>query len=173
VSGDYRFCPRCGTPLVPAPAGDGMRAACPDAACGFVYWDNPVPVVAALVEVEGRVVLARNVAWPEKVFGLVTGYLERDEAPAAAVCREVAEELGVTATRADLIGLYPFPAKNQLLIAYHVVADGQIRLNEELAEYRLIDPGRLKPWDYGTGFAVRDWLLARAADGGRGGNLLR
>lgn len=150
-----------------------MRAACPDAACGFVHWDNPVPVVAALVEVDGRVVLARNVAWPEKVFGLVTGYLERDEAPAAAVCREVAEELGVTATRADLIGLYPFPAKNQLLIAYHVVADGQIRLNEELAEYRLIDPGRLKPWDYGTGFAVRDWLLARAADGGRGGNLLR
>jgi NADH pyrophosphatase NudC (nudix superfamily) len=166
VSGDYRFCPRCGTPLVPVSADAGLRPGCPKAGCAFVHWDNPVPVVAALVEHDGRVVLARNVAWPEKVFGLVTGYLERDEAPEAAVCREVAEELGLAATRADLIGLYPFPAKNQLLIAYHVVADGQIRLNEELAEYRLIDPERLKPWDYGTGFAVRDWLAARTVVGG-------
>jgi len=166
VSGDYRFCPRCGTSLVPTPAGDGIRAACPEAGCGFVHWDNPVPVVAALVELDGRIVLARNVAWPEKVFGLVTGYLERDEAPEAAVAREVAEELGLTATREDLIGLYPFRSKNQLLIAYHVLAEGTVRLNEELAEYRLIDPERLKPWDFGTGFAVRDWLAGRAVSGG-------
>ena len=67
-----------------------------------------------------------------------------------------------TATAVSLIGLYPFPQKNQLLIAYHVVAEGEVVLNEELAEIRLIAPERLKAWDFGTGFAVRDWLLARA-----------
>jgi len=36
------------------------RMACPDAACGYVHWDNPIPVVAAIVEHEGRVILARN-----------------------------------------------------------------------------------------------------------------
>lgn len=163
MGGDYRFCPRCGSALVPAVAGSCVRAACPDTGCGFVHWDNPVPVVAALVELDGRIVLARNVAWPEKVFGLVTGYLERDEAPEGAVAREVAEELGLSATGVALIGLYPFAAKNQLLIAYHVRAAGMVTLNEELAEYRLIEPERLKAWDFGTGPAVRDWLAARGA----------
>ncbi len=144
-------------------AGGLLRPTCPAEGCSFVLWDNPVPVVAALVEYGGQVLLARNVAWPEKSFGLVTGYLERDEAPEQAVAREVAEELGLVATVVALIGLYPFRQKNQLLIAYHVVAEGEVVLNEELAEIRLIEPERLKAWDFGTGFAVRDWLLARAA----------
>lgn len=139
-----------------------MRPTCPDDVCGFVLWDNPVPVVAALVEYEGQVLLARNVAWPEKSFGLITGYLERDETPAQAVAREVAEELGLAAQAVTLIGLYPFAPKNQLLIAYHVAAAGRIVLNEELAEFRLIERERLKAWDFGTGLAVRDWLRAGA-----------
>ena len=159
----YRYCPQCGGELVLREAGGLERPTCLAEGCGLVLWDNPVPVVAALVELEGRIVLARNVAWPENAFGLVTGFLERDETPAQAVAREVAEELGLTATAVSLIGLYPFTQKNQLLIAYHVVAQGRIVLNEELAEVRLIEPGRLKAWDFGTGFAVADWLLARVA----------
>ena len=160
---DYRFCPQCGSGLVARDTGGVSRPACPVEACGFVVWDNPVPVIAAIVETAGRIVLARNVAWPEKVFGLVTGYLERDEAPEAAVAREVGEELGLRATSVRLVGLYPFAEKNQLIIAYHVIADGRIDLNEELAEVRLIDPDKLKAWDFGTGPAVRDWLAMRAA----------
>jgi NAD+ diphosphatase len=34
-------------------------------------------------------------------------------------------------------------------------------LNEELAEYRLIAPEKLRPWPQATGLAVRDWLLGR------------
>lgn len=163
MSDGWRFCPQCGGALKLREAGGFMRPSCRNATCGFVLWDNPVPVVAALVEHEGRIVLARNVAWPENAFGLVTGFLERDEAPEVAVVREVAEELGLAATAVSLIGLYPFTQKNQLLIAYHVVAEGRIVLNEELAEVRLIEPARLKAWDFGTGLAVADWLLARAA----------
>jgi len=70
----YRFCPRCGSGLVARDTGGVSRPACPVEACGFVVWDNPVPVIAAIVETAGQIVLARNVAWPEKVFGLVTGY---------------------------------------------------------------------------------------------------
>jgi len=159
----YRFCPQCGSGLVARDTGGVSRQVCSAGSCGFVVWDNPVPVVAAIVEYAGRVVLARNAAWPEKVFGLVTGYLEPDEAPEVAVAREVGEELGLRATAVNLVGLYPFARKNQLIIAYHVIADGQIVLNEELAECRLIDPDKLKAWDFGTGPAVRDWLTARAA----------
>ena len=154
----WRYCPRCGQPLASVNVGGLPRRACPDAACGFVHWDNPFPVVAALVEWRGMIVLARNHAWPEGNFGLVTGFLERDENPDAAVAREVKEELNLDATAISLIGVYPFLRKNEVILAYHVVAAGAIALNEELAEYRLVAPAQLKPWDFGTGHAVRYWL---------------
>jgi NADH pyrophosphatase NudC (nudix superfamily) len=117
--------------------------------------------VAALVELEGSIVLARNHAWAEGVFGLVTGFLEAGESPEAAVAREVAEELGLMTSGVSLIGVYPFERKNEIIIAYHVETSGEIVLNEELAEFRLIAPEKLRPWDFGTGLAVRDWLARR------------
>ena len=39
-----------------------------------------VEVVAAVIEYQGRVLLARNAGWPAKMFALVTGFLERDDA---------------------------------------------------------------------------------------------
>lgn len=159
---EWRHCPRCGGTLQRSMLAGLSRLACAEDACGFVHWDNPVPVVAALVEHEGMIVLARNHAWPEKLFGLVTGFLERDEDPRHAVVREVKEELDLDATDVGLIGAYPFPRNHEVIIAYHVVAHGTIRLNEELAEYRRIAPDKLRDWDYGTGLAVRDWLRLRA-----------
>lgn len=134
------------------------RLAC---ACGYVHWDNPVPVVAAIVEHEGAVILARNRDWPEKMYGLVTGFLEKDESPEAGVKREVKEELDLEPLGASLVGLYPFARRNELIIAYHVPAAGAVRLNEELADYRRIAPEKLRPWDFGTGLAVADWLARR------------
>ena len=157
----FRFCPLCGQCLSDQELAGRQRRACPDAACGFVHWDNPLPVVAALVEFEGRMVLARNAAWAAGKFGLVTGFLERDETPEAAVAREVKEELDLDADTVRLIGVYAFPVKNELILAYHVGASGVIRLNEELAEIRLVVPEKLKAWDFGTGCAVRDWLAGR------------
>jgi len=59
-----RFCPRCAAPLTQPAVDDGKRSVC-SAGCGFVNYDNPIPVVAAVVEHEGRVVLAVNRAWRE------------------------------------------------------------------------------------------------------------
>ena len=136
------------------------RLAC-SAACGYVHWDNPVPVVAAIVEHEGGVILARNKDWPEKMFGLITGFLEKDETPESGVAREVKEELGLDASATHFIGLYPFARRNELLIAFHVPAEGAVVLNEELAAYKRIAPEKLRPWDFGTGLALADWLRNR------------
>lgn len=159
MSSGFRFCPRCALPLVLGAHGGAKRLAC---ACGFVHWDNPIPVVAAIVEHEGAVILARNKDWPEKMFGLITGFLEKAETPEAAVAREVNEELSLDVTAVHLVGLYPFERRNELIIAYHVPASGEVRLNEELADYRRIAPEKLRPWDFGTGLALRDWLARRA-----------
>jgi ADP-ribose pyrophosphatase YjhB (NUDIX family) len=137
------------------------RQRCPDKACGFVHWNNPVPVVAAIIEHEGRVLLARNRMWPAKFFGLVTGFLEKNETPQAGVLREVEEEVGLKGTIEGFVGHYGFAQMNQLIIAFHVKAAGPITLNEELAEYKLLEPAQVRPWPTGTGHAMRDWLAAR------------
>jgi NAD+ diphosphatase len=61
---DYKYCPICASALILKIEGERERAACPSG--HWTHWDNPLPVVAALVEVEGRILLARNAAWPEK-----------------------------------------------------------------------------------------------------------
>ena len=159
---EFRFCPRCATALERGIHGERERSACP--ACGWVHWDNPTPVVAAVIEYEGKVFLARNAAWPEGRFALVTGFLERDETPRDAVIREVKEETQLDALDARLIGVYDFALRNQVIIAYHVPAQGEVRLNEELVEYRLIEPAKVRVWPRGTGLALADWLRARGRE---------
>lgn len=159
MSTGYRYCPCCATPLERQVVAERERSRC--AACSWVHWDNPTPVVAALIEYQGKVLLARNRAWPEKMFALVTGFLERDETPQQAVAREVAEETALTTVSSTLIGVYEFARKNELIIAYHVEAEGEVRLGEELIDYRLIEPPRLRPWPLGTGLAMADWMRAR------------
>lgn len=155
----YRFCPCCAGELAIDVRGDRDRLAC--RACGWVHWDNPVPVVAAVIEYEGQVLLARNAAWPPRMFALVTGFLERNESPAEAVLREVKEETNLEGSAAYLIGAYPFERMNQVILGYHVPARGEIRLSEELVEVKLLAPERVRPWPSATGYALADWLRAR------------
>ena len=159
---DYQYCPRCAQPLVTGVAGDRQRRLC--ATCGFVHWNNPAPVVAALVQVGDQMLLARNAAWPPKTFALVAGFLEAGETPAQGIAREVKEETNLDVEHTELIGMYDFARKNELIIAFHVLASGTVKLSEELAEYRMIAPDRLRPWRSGTGLAVADWMRSRGLD---------
>ena len=156
----FTFCPSCTAPLADRVIEGEPRRAC-SAGCGYVHYDNPTPVLAAVVEHDGHVVLARNRAWPPTWYGLITGFLERGESPEAGTLREVKEELNLDATETSLIGVYPFERMNQVIIAYHVPATGAITLNHELVDYRRVPPERCDAWPSATGLALRDWLRSR------------
>jgi NADH pyrophosphatase NudC (nudix superfamily) len=156
--GEFQYCPQCGKGLIKKEMEGRERVCCPDETCGYVWWDNPLTVVAAIVEKDGNILLARNKEWPEKIFALITGFLEKGETPEAAVVREVKEELGLDSEIREMIGVYSFFERNQLIIAYYLTASGEIKLGDELAEIRMIPPQKLRPWPFGTGLAVRDWL---------------
>ncbi len=160
---ETKYCPLCSRLLTTKNINGKDYPACPSEDCTYVFWDNPVPVVAAIIEFKGAVLLARNKAWPEKMFGLVTGFLERNESPEDAIIREVKEELGLDATIVGLVGIYSFFEKNQLIVTYHVSAAGEIVLGDEIAETKLVQPEKLRPWPFGTGLAVRDWLESRGS----------
>lgn len=123
-----------------------------------MHYDNPLPVVAAIVEHEGDIILGRNTAWPASWYGLITGFLEKEESPEAGILREVEEELGLSGEIRELVGVYDFQKRNQLIVAYHVAAHGEIELGDELADIKRIQPEKLEPWPFGTGLAVKDWL---------------
>lgn len=160
----YAYCPSCGGHLVTALLAGRERLRCADLECGYVFWDNPTPTVAALVETAGKVVLVRQKGWPEKWYGIVSGFLERGETPEQGVLREVEEELGLQGQILGFIGTYSFFQLNQLILAYHVLAEGEIHIGEELEGVRLVEPARLRPWELGTGPAVRDWLERRKGE---------
>ena len=63
-----------------------------------------------------------------------------------------------------LIGVYEFIRKNELIIAYHVKASGEIKLSPELVEVRLVSPEKLRPWRAGTGYAMADWMRGRGLE---------
>jgi NAD+ diphosphatase len=162
----YRFCPSCATELSEIAAaedgGDKTRLRCP--ACGWTHWNNPTPVLAAIVECVdqgGRILLARNAAWKHRMFALITGFMEAGESPEAGIRREVLEETALETVSTTLVGVHEFLRMNQLIVTYHVQARGEVRLSPELAEYKLFAPPDIRCWRAGTGLALAQWLRSR------------
>jgi len=150
----WRYCPQCAHELAPATqdedGGPKERLRC--ANCGFTHWNNPTPVLAAIVECadrDGKVLLARNAAWSGRMFALITGFME---------------ETALTVDSVKLVGVWDFQRMNQVIVAYHVVARGEIVLSPELAEYKLFAPGDIVCWPAGTGYAVAEWLRGRGIE---------
>jgi NADH pyrophosphatase NudC (nudix superfamily) len=137
------------------------RLACSDEKCTYVFYNNPVPVVCAIVELDGRIVLCHKKGMPETWFGIIAGFLEKGETPEQAVLREVEEELGLKGEIVEYIGYYSFFMANQLILAYHVKARGVISIGSELDAVKQVLPEEIKPWPHGTGPAVKDWLEKR------------
>ncbi len=160
------FCLHCGAALAlieqPEDGGPKARLRCP--ACDWTHWNNPTPVLAAVIECtdrDGAILLARNAAWTGRMFALITGFMEAGETPQEGMAREVQEETALQAESLALIGVYDFQRMNQVIIAYHVRARGEIRLSPELAEFRLFAPQDVRCWPAGTGYALADWLRSR------------
>lgn len=164
-----RFCPQCATPLQwieqAEDGGPKSRLRCPNG--DYVHWNNPTPVLAAIVELVdqgGRVLLARNAAWKNVFYGLITGFMEAGETPEDGVKREIAEETSLAVDSLKLVGVYDFQRMNQVLIAYHAQARGEVKLSPELVDYRTYAPEELECWPAGTGYAVADWLRGRGLE---------
>jgi NADH pyrophosphatase NudC (nudix superfamily) len=165
----YRYCPACASELAwlaqHEDGGRKTRLRCPS--CDFTHWNNPTPVLAAVVECvdrEGQVLLARNAAWGGRFFGLITGFMEAGETPEDGIAREVNEETSLQVESLELLGVWDFQRMNQVIIAYGVKARGEIRLSPELAEYKLFAPQAVRCWQAGTGQALARWLRQRGIE---------
>jgi len=89
--------------------GDKNAPALP--ACELhAIWNNPTPVLAAVIEYHGQILLARNAAWPGKMYALITGFMEAGETPQGGIAREIAEETNLTTSALNLDWRVRLPA---------------------------------------------------------------
>ncbi len=163
---NFTYCPMCATELQlitqDEDGGPKQRMRC--VVCNWTHWNNPTPVLAGIVQYRDQILLARNAAWPGRRFALITGFMEAGETPEEGISREIAEETNLKVSSLKLVGVYDFQRMNQVIIAYHAVADGDIRLSPELAEYKLFNYPDIICWPAGTGYAMGDWLRTQGIE---------
>jgi NAD+ diphosphatase len=110
----HRFCANCGNPT--ASAEGGHLRVCPR--CGAQHHPRTDPVVIMLVHDDGRALLGRQAAWPERRYSALAGFVEPGESLEAAVAREVAEEAAVAVTDVTYRSSQPWPFPASLMLGF-------------------------------------------------------
>jgi NAD+ diphosphatase len=130
----HTHCPRCGAPTEVAQAGWVRR--CPsDLSLHFPRTDPAV--IVAVTDSEGRLLLARQVAWAEHQYSVLAGFCEPGESLEETVRREVLEEVGVPIAGTSYLGSQPWPFPASLMVAFAASGEGELTVDgEEIAVAR-------------------------------------
>jgi len=111
---DHRFCGRCGAPTERSET-ERVRTC---TRCGHGAYPRLSPAIIALVERDGRALLARNARFPLPFFSTLAGFVEVGESLEAAVAREIHEEAGIAVTDIRYFGSQPWPFTGSLMIGF-------------------------------------------------------
>jgi NADH pyrophosphatase NudC (nudix superfamily) len=141
----FHFCPRCADPSIEV----YMKNAIHCTACGYIYFHNVAAAVAAIIEIEGKVLLLRRAHEPQKgLLDLPGGFVDYKESLDQALAREVMEETSLAITDIRYFGSFAnvyhycevtyFTADAVFLC--RSVDPGALKLSEETSDYCLVDP---------------------------------
>src|SRR5581483_8318299 len=108
---DHRHCGRCGGPTERS-LTERVRTC---AACGFGSYPRLSPAIIALIERDGRALLARNARFSLPFFSTLAGFIEVGESLEQAVAREIFEEAGIQIANIRYFGSQPWPFTGSLM----------------------------------------------------------
>jgi NAD+ diphosphatase len=138
----HQFCGRCAQPTQPLPTERARRCQ----QCGLAAYPRLAPAVIVLVErADGRVLLARNANFPERIYSCVAGFVEPGETLEDAVRREIREEVGIEVRHIRYFSSQPWPFPHSLMIGFFAqFASGELCPDgEEIAEAGWFGPNDL------------------------------
>ena len=100
----FKFCPRCGSAKFNGESC--FHQVCAD--CGFIYYHNAAPGVAALIlDGTGRALIGVRAYDPFKgSLAMPGGFVDQSEDAASALAREVMEETGLSVTGARFLASF-------------------------------------------------------------------
>lgn len=115
--GEPRFCLSCGAAVkFGVVEGGKERHHC---SCGWIHWNNPVPVAVVVIPSrDGVVLIKRKLAPAAGKWALPAGFVDAFEAPEEAARREAFEETGLKVKIRGLIKTVMTPGKNVILLFY-------------------------------------------------------
>ncbi len=135
----WLYCPTCQTGLVDQIWDGVSRRYCPH--CGFVYWERPLPAVAAVIshpDAADQVVLVKRRYPPEQgEWTLPGGGIEAGESSIDAAIREAREETGLIIVVDSQLGTWSTPNYETVITFYrsHPVG-GQLEAGTDAVEAR-------------------------------------
>lgn len=111
----HTHCPRCGSPTRVVQSGY-VRVCEAD---GSEHYPRTDPaVIMTVVDDEDRLLLGRQVTWPEGRFSTLAGFVEPGENLEAAVRREVQEEAGLVVDDVRYLGSQPWPFPASIMVGF-------------------------------------------------------
>lgn len=143
----FRFCPVCGGELESRNLKDPEppRLVCKD--CEFIFYLDPKLVVCSIVEVGERVILLKRGIDPQKgKWVMPGGFVDRGEEIRSAALRETAEECGIKIELRDLLGIYSYEGKTEVVVVYIAEqVSGDLKIGDETVDVKLCTPEEI-PW---------------------------
>ena len=143
---EFKFCPRCATPVHHEERFGRVRPVCPQ--CGWIHFVDPKVAAAVLVVQDGRVLLVRRVNEPFRgMWTLPAGFVNGGEDPAEAAQRECLEETGlsVRVTRVyDIVSGREHPRGADFVIVYQAeVQGGEMKAEDDADAVEWFDKDHL------------------------------
>lgn len=162
---DFCYCPHCTEKL--ALHKEFNRPSCPNNECGYIYWNNPVPVVATLVHYDGNylqpsaglVIIQRGIDPCKGRWALPGGYINPYESPKAAAIRETKEETGLDVI-VDKIIHTDAVGSNQIIIIYRgIPIGGKLISGDDAMDAKIVTYENLPPICFSTHkIAIEKWM---------------
>jgi len=147
-----------GPSLKTIPEGDDReRLVCAD--CGYISYENPKIIVAAVCTWQDQVLICKRAIEPcIGTWTIPAGYMELGETTAEGAAREVLEEAGARINVTGLIGVFEIPRISQIYIVHRAeMTDPDISAGFESEAVKLVAWADI-PWD-DLSFPSITWAL--------------
>lgn len=119
--------------------------------CGYVHWDNRIPVEALLSSMPMTAILIKTKGGRPNGSDSWVVFWRKENRPMKRFYAKWRKNW-VGRWNDRTIGSALFFQRNELIIAYHVRATGEIIMDEDEA-YKIVPIHKLRPWPFGTGVA--------------------
>ncbi len=116
--------------------------------CGFIFYQNPVPAAAVILQQNRRILLVKRKFEPRAgEWSFPAGFVEWGEGPEQTAIREVQEETGLNVAVRSLYGVYrgqDYPDHEILLVVYRgEILGGKLQPGDDALEAQWFDLAHL------------------------------